>query len=64
MLPELSWAHSIENITNYVDNYIKVINYYKTKYSDVIMDINLEQFTQNSENISKEIYKFLWIKLE
>jgi len=58
MLPELSWAHSIENITNYVDNYIKVINYYKTKYPDVIMDINLEQFTQNSENISKEIYKF------
>ena len=58
MLPELSWAHSIENITNYVDNYINVINYYKNKYPDVIMDINLEQFTQNSENISKEIYKF------
>jgi len=58
LLPELSWAHSIENITNYVDNYINVINYYKNKYPDVIMDVDLEQFTQNSENISKEIYKF------
>ena len=58
LLPELSWAHSIENITSYVDNYINVINYYKNKYPDVIMDVDLEQFTQNSENISKEIYKF------
>lgn len=58
MLPELSWAHSIENITNYVNNYINIISYYKNKYPDIIMDIDLEQFTQNSENISKEIYKF------
>ena len=58
MLPELSWAHSIENIIAYVNDYINVINYYKRKYPDKIMDINLEQFTKNSENISKEIYKF------
>ncbi len=58
MLPELSWAHSIENITSYINSYINVIKYYKNKYPDVIMDINLEQFTQNSENISKEIFKF------
>ncbi len=58
MLPELSWAHSIENITNYIDTYINVIDFYKNKYPDAIMDINLEQFTQNSEKISKEIYNF------
>ena len=58
MLPELSWAHSIENIINYIDTYINVIDFYKNKYPDVIMDINLEQFTQNSEKISKEIYNF------
>ena len=58
MLPELSWAHSIENITEYVNNYINVVKYYKNKYPDVIMDINLEKFTLNSENISQEIYKF------
>ncbi len=58
MLPELSWAHSIENITQYVNNYINVVNYYKNKYPDAIMDINLEKFTLNSEKISKEIYQF------
>ena len=58
MLPELSWAHSIENIVTYVNDYINVINYYKYKYTNKIMDINLEKFTKNSENVSKEIYKF------
>ena len=58
MLPELSWAHAIEDIIAYVNDYINVINYYKRKYPDKIMDINLEQFTKNSENISKEIFKF------
>ena len=58
MLPELSWAHSIENIVAYVNDYINVINYYKYKYTNKIMDINLEKFTKNSENDSKEIYKF------
>ena len=58
MLPELSWAHSIENITKYVNNYINAVNYYKNKYPDAIMDINLEKFTLNSEKISKEIYQF------
>ena len=58
MLPGLSWAHSIENIITYVNDYINVINYYKHKYPNKIMDINLEEFTNNSENISKEIYKF------
>ncbi len=58
MLPELSWAHSIENIIAYANDYINVINYFKYKYPNKIMDIELEQFTKNSENISKEIYKF------
>ena len=59
MLPELSWAHSIENITNYVDNYIKVINYYKTKYPDVIMDINLEKLLKIVKTFLKKFISFV-----
>jgi len=58
MLAELSWAHSIEDIVIYIDNYIEIVNYYKKKYPNEIMDIELELLTNNSEHLSKEIYKF------
>jgi tetratricopeptide (TPR) repeat protein len=58
MLSDLSWSHSIHDITNYLDNYIRTINYFKKKYPKVIMDVDLEKFTRNSKDISKEIYKF------
>ena len=58
MLSELSWTHKIEDILEYIDNYHQVLDYYKSKYPNQIMDINLEKFTNSSEAISKEIYKF------
>ena len=36
MLTKLSWAHSIDSITKYVKNYIKVIDYFKKKYPEKI----------------------------
>jgi tetratricopeptide (TPR) repeat protein len=58
MLAELSWTHSIEDIVIYIDNYIKIVNYFKKKYPTEIMDIELEVLTNDSEKFSKEIYKF------
>ena len=58
MLPDLSWAHSIDNILIYVDNYLKVMNIFRSKYKENIMDIDLENFTQNSEELGKKIFKF------
>lgn len=58
MLPELSWVHTIENILIYLNNYYEVLNYFKSKYPGIIMDINLEKFTKNNEEMAKEIYKF------
>ena len=63
MLPELSWTHKIEDILHYIDNYKKVINFFKIKYPKKIMDIDLEKFTYKSEEVGKEIYEFcglLW----
>ena len=56
MLAELSWTHSINDIINYIDKYITII--YRIKYPDSIMDIDLNELTNNSEKISKDIYKF------
>ena len=58
MLPELSWTHTINDILIYLDNYYKVIDYFKLKYPEKIMDIDLEKFTKNSVDVSKDIYKF------
>ena len=58
MLPDLSWTHSIEDIIVYLDNYYKVLKHFKLKYPEIIMDINLEEFTEKSEELTKKMFKF------
>ena len=58
MLPDLSWTHSIDDILEYVNNYLNIINYFKIKYPNFILDINLENLTKDSEKITKEIFEF------
>ena len=58
MLPDLSWTHNIEDILLYMDNYHKVLEYFKSKYPEIIMDINLEEFTEKSEELAKKMCKF------
>ena len=58
MLPELSWTHNINDILKYIDDYLKVVNYFKNKYPNLILDINLEKFTENTEKFSKVFYEF------
>mgnify|MGYP001472753956 CR=1 FL=1 len=62
LLPEFSWTHSIENIINYIDNYKKIIEYFKKKYPDIILGVSLEDLTLNQEKVSKEIFKFCNLK--
>jgi hypothetical protein len=58
LLIYLPWTHSIDNITKYILNYEKVINYFKKKYPDKILDVNLEDFTNDPNFHSKRIYDF------
>ena len=34
MLPDLSWAHSIDNILCYIDDYLRVMDTFRKKYKD------------------------------
>ena len=54
----MSWTHNLDDITNYIDDYLKTINYFKKKYPEKIMDIKLENLTKDNENIVKDIFKF------
>ena len=62
MLPELSWSHKIETIKNYVNIYQTVMNYFKKKYPDKILDIKLENLTDNKEYETKRILNFCKMK--
>ena len=58
LLFELSWTHKIEDIIIYIDNYIKITNYFKKKYKSNILDVSLEKLTYEKEKVSKEIFAF------
>ena len=58
MLPELSWTHNVENILIYIDNYLKVMKTFNLKYRESIINIDLENFTKNSTEVSKDIFNF------
>ena len=58
LLPALSFTHRIKDIVNYIDNYLKILNYFKKKYPGLIMDISLEEITNNKEKVTKEIFQF------
>jgi len=57
-LTKMSWTHSLENILIYIDNYLKVMQYFKKIYADKIFSINLSNFTDNTVKISKKMFNF------
>lgn len=58
MMPDLSWSHTIEGIINYANNYKNIINYFKKKYPNNILDVNLEELSTNQEIETKKIFNF------
>ncbi len=63
MLPELSWCHNIKDIINYIKLYEKTIMYFKKKYPDKIIDVELNKLTNNKEIEAQKILKFCKIEL-
>ena len=61
-LTKLSWTHSIDTILCYIDNYLKVTDHFIKKYPDKIFLINLQDLTNNTEEMSKKIYTFCNLK--
>jgi len=59
MLSELSWTHSINDIDNYIFNYLNILKFFKKKYPNKILDLNLKKLTDNPEKVSKNVFKFL-----
>ena len=57
-LPNIKWAHSMDNILEYIDNYFKIIKRFEKKYSDKVYIVELDELTRNTERLSKDLFKF------
>lgn len=58
LLFELSWTHKIKDIIIYIDNYLKIINFFKKKYKSNILNVSLERLTNEKDKVSREIFAF------
>tara|TARA_B100000787_G_scaffold162294_1_gene142869 strand:+ start:3551 stop:4945 length:1395 start_codon:yes stop_codon:yes gene_type:complete len=57
-LPNIKWSHSIDNILEYIDNYLKIMDRFKKKYPNSIYTVKLEELTTDANKISKDIFRF------
>ena len=64
LLTELSWSHKIKDIKNYVKIYNNVINYFNEKYPNKIINVELDNFTNNKEAETKRILEFCNIEVK
>jgi len=61
-LGKLSWTHKLDDVLKYINNYIKIIDYYNQKYPEKILRVDLEDLTERPEDLSKKIYLFCDLK--
>ena len=64
MLPELSWTHKIQDIISYINIYNKTIDYFKKKYPNKILDIELSKLSNQKEIEAKKILEFCNIEYD
>jgi len=57
-LTELAWAHDLNNIFKYFDNYFQTIENYKKLYPNFIYDLYFEKLVDDPEEESKKLMKF------
>ena len=61
-LNKISWSHSIDDILEYVNNYLIVIDHFSKKYPNKIFSMNLEKLSNNPKEFSKNLYTFCNLK--
>ena len=57
-ISELAWAHDLDNIFKYFDNYISIIKNYNETYPKLIYQLEYEKLINNPENESKKLMQF------
>ena len=61
-LTKMTWTHNIDDIIFYFNNYLNIMSYFTKKYSKKIFSVELEELTNNSNQITKDIFNFCELK--
>ena len=56
------WAHTIEDILEYTDEYLKLMKILNKKYKTNILEINYSNLITNKEKETKKLFNFLNLK--
>ena len=57
-LTEVAWAHDINNIFKYIDNYLRAVETYNSQDPNFIYDLQYEKLINNPEKESKKLMEF------
>ena len=57
-LTELAWAHDLDNIFIYFDNYFQIIENYNKENPNFIYNLQFDKLVNNPEEESKKLMKF------
>ena len=57
-ITELAWAHNLDNIFKYFDNYLKIIKKFNKTEPDNIYELQFEELANNPEEESKKLMSF------
>lgn len=62
LLLDISWSHSIQDIIKYIDNYIKIIEFYKKRYKEKIYFVKLDDLQNLNKVKARELFEFCDLK--
>jgi tetratricopeptide (TPR) repeat protein len=57
-ITELSWAHDLDNIFKYFNNYFEIIENYKKENSNFLYDLEFKKLVNNPEIETKKLMEF------
>ena len=58
VLLNIPWAHSISHITEYINNYKNIINFYKEKYNNNLISIKLDDLQNFNKKKVENLFNF------
>ena len=61
-ITELAWAHDLNNIFKYFDNYFETIENFQKIYPECVYQLEFEKLVNDPENESKKLMKFCELK--
>ena len=58
MLFEIPWAHSLEDILKYIDNFFRIMEFHKKKHKEKFFSINLEDLLSKDKRKINNLFNF------